>query len=66
MGAEAERCENRVTGRVTFFEYLGDVYRYHVDIGGVGLFADHAGMAPFGPGDQVLLGWSSRDMTVFR
>ncbi|MDF2763153.1 MAG: cysA [Rhodospirillales bacterium] len=66
IGSEAEVCENRILGRITFFEYLGDVYRYHVDVGGVGLFVDHAGMAPFGPGDQVLLGWSSRDMTVFQ
>ena len=66
MGVDAEGCENRIQGRVTFFEYLGDVYRYHVDAGGLALFVDYPGVAPFNPGDQVLLGWSSQDMTVYQ
>jgi hypothetical protein len=40
---EAASLPNRLSARVHFIEFLGDVYRYHLKAGALELAADHPG-----------------------
>lgn len=66
LESEADALPNRLTARVQFVEFLGDVYRYHLKAGAVELAADHASAAGLSPGDLATVGWRSADMKVFR
>ena len=63
---EASTLPNRLTARIHFIEFLGDVYRYHLKAGGLELAADHAGSIGHTVGDMIDIGWRSEDMRVFR
>jgi ABC-type Fe3+/spermidine/putrescine transport system ATPase subunit len=63
---EAATLPNRLTARVHFIEFLGDVYRYHLKAGALELAADHPGAIGRSVGDMVDIGWRSEDMRVFR
>lgn len=66
LGAAGEAQENRLRGCVSFVEYLGETYRYHVAAADLEFFVDQAGAGAFGPGEPVTAGWATADMTVFR
>jgi ABC-type Fe3+/spermidine/putrescine transport system ATPase subunit len=57
---------NTLRAKVHFVEFLGDVFRYHLQAGALEVFADHPGRIAQGSGDAVELGWQSEDMKVFQ
>ena len=63
---EAAPLPNRLSARIHFIEFLGDVYRYHMKAGALELAADHAGGAGLSVGDVIDIGWRTEDMKVFR
>jgi ABC-type Fe3+/spermidine/putrescine transport system ATPase subunit len=63
---EAAALPNRLTARIQFIEFLGDVYRYHLKAGALELAADHPGAIGRNVGDMVDIGWRSEDMRVFQ
>lgn len=63
---DASALPNRLTARIHFIEFLGDVYRYHLKSGALELAADHAGSIGRNIGDTVEIGWRNEDMRVFR
>lgn len=66
LTGEAASLPNRLTARIHFIEFLGDVYRYHLKSGALELAADHAGSIGRSVGDTVEIGWRNEDMRVFR
>jgi hypothetical protein len=65
LGQAADSCDNRLNCQVSFIEFLGETYRYHLKAGELDLFADHAGRGGFDVGHQVTVGWQSADMAAF-
>ncbi|MEA2781611.1 MAG: putative spermidine/putrescine transport system ATP-binding protein, partial [Rhodospirillaceae bacterium] len=65
LGAPAEQCDNRIPARLKFSEFLGDIHRYHLDVGGSVLVADRRSPLESRSGDPVTLGWNSNEMVVF-
>lgn len=61
-----QRLPNNVEATVKFIEFLGDFNRYHVRVGDIELFADHAGSLGCQPGATINVGWRTEDMKVFR
>ncbi|WP_395687896.1 ABC transporter ATP-binding protein [Aestuariivirga sp.] len=66
LAAEAASCPNRLSARVHFIEFLGDVYRYHMRAGALELAADHSGAIGLMAGDAIEVGWRNEDMRIFR
>lgn len=66
IGQSAAGCDNTVTATVSFTEFLGDVWRYHLNAGAVELLCDHAGPDQFEPGDTLPVGWDNANMSVFQ
>ena len=66
LGASAAERPNRLDARVSFIEFLGDVYRYHLKAGALEIFADNTGRAGHAVGETVAIGWHSSDMQVYR
>ena len=64
--SDAAALPNRLTARIHFIEFLGDVYRYHLKAGALELAADHAGSIGKSVGDMIDIGWRTEDMRVFR
>ncbi len=65
FGAAALVCQNRLKARVSFVEFLGSTYRYHLKAGAIELFCDHVGKAGLTVGDEAVVGWDEADMAVF-
>lgn len=65
LGSAAEPCENRLEAKVSFVEFLGEIYRYHLKAGELDLFGDHAGRGGFDVGHTVTVGWQTDDMAAF-
>jgi ABC-type Fe3+/spermidine/putrescine transport system ATPase subunit len=65
LGPAAESCDNRLSAQVSFVEFLGEIYRYHLKAGDLDLFADHAGRGGFDVGHRVTVGWQNADMAAF-
>jgi ABC-type Fe3+/spermidine/putrescine transport system ATPase subunit len=65
LGPAADSCDNSLNCQVSFVEFLGETYRYHLKAGELDLFADHAGRGGFDVGHQVTVGWQSADMAAF-
>jgi len=65
LGVAAQQCENRLDAQVSFVEFLGETYRYHLKAGELDLFADHAGRGGFEVGHRVTIGWQAADMAAF-
>ncbi|MCB1379259.1 MAG: ABC transporter ATP-binding protein [Alphaproteobacteria bacterium] len=66
LGADAEAMPNRISARVHFVEFLGDIYRYHLKVGALELFGDTTGRANHRVGEEVSVGWQSRDQQAFQ
>lgn len=66
LAADAAALPNRLSARIHFIEFLGDVYRYHLKSGALELAADHAGPIGRNVGDSIEIGWRNEDMRVFR
>jgi ABC-type Fe3+/spermidine/putrescine transport system ATPase subunit len=66
LGEDASRLPNRLTARISFIEFLGDVYRYHLTAGDLELFADHIGSIGNKVGEAIVVGWRSEDMKAFQ
>ena len=66
LGASAAERPNRLDARVSFIEFLGDVYRYHLKAGALEIFADNTGRAGHAVGETVAIGWHSSDMQAYR
>lgn len=66
LTSEAEGAPNRLTAKIQFVEFLGDVYRYHLKAGALEIFADHTGSIGCAAGDVVAVGWTTRDMEAFQ
>jgi ABC-type Fe3+/spermidine/putrescine transport system ATPase subunit len=66
LAGEGAALPNRLSARIHFVEFLGDVYRYHLKSGALELAADHAGAIGHGVGDTIQIGWRTEDMRVFR
>jgi len=58
-------AENYVAARVTDIEYLGGIYRIHVEANGSKLFLDSLAAPSIGPDHVVKIGWNSADATYF-
>jgi ABC-type Fe3+/spermidine/putrescine transport system ATPase subunit len=65
LGQSAEQCDNRISARLKFSEYLGDTHRYHLDVAGSILVADRRAPLESVSGEMVTLGWNSHEMIVF-
>jgi ABC-type Fe3+/spermidine/putrescine transport system ATPase subunit len=65
LAEQAAPAENRLTARIDFIEFLGDVYRYHLKAGALELFADHGGTLSCRSGDRIAVGWRTADMKLF-
>lgn len=66
LTGDAASLPNRLTARINFIEFLGDVYRYHLKAGALELAADHPGAIGSNVGDMVDIGWRCEDMRTFR
>lgn len=66
LGREATGCATQVPGRFRFREFLGESYRYHVEIEGSLLKIDHAAALDLAPGETVPLGWNAGAGVVFQ
>jgi ABC-type Fe3+/spermidine/putrescine transport system ATPase subunit len=66
VGDPAEQCENRLPVRVKFVEFLGNVYRYHLDAGSSVVVVDRRNPLGVPVGTTVTLGWNSSEMMVFQ
>ncbi len=65
LGSAAAQCENQLAAEVSFVEFLGEIYRYHLKSGELDLFADHPGRGGFDVGHRVTVGWHNDDMAAF-
>jgi ABC-type Fe3+/spermidine/putrescine transport system ATPase subunit len=66
LAGESAAMPNRLSARVHFIEFLGDVYRYHMKAGALELAADHPGTMGLAVGDAIEVGWRNEDMRIFR
>jgi ABC-type Fe3+/spermidine/putrescine transport system ATPase subunit len=66
LGDPAEQCENQLSVRLKFVEYLGEVYRYHLDVGNSTVVVDRRNPINVTIGDELRLGWNSHEMMVFQ
>ena len=66
LAGEATAFANRLTAKVQFIEFLGDVYRYHLKAGALEMFSDHPGPTGHNVGDMIDIGWKTGDMQAFR
>jgi hypothetical protein len=57
---------NRLSARIHFIEFLGEVYRYHMKAGALEIAADYPGAIGPTVGDMIDIGWRTEDMRIFR
>lgn len=66
IGGEATALPNRLRATVSFVEFLGDVYRYHLRAGALEPFSDCGGALGASSGEAIEIGWRSEDMKAFQ
>ena len=65
-GAAAAACPNRLTGRLTMVEFLGETHRYHLQAGRLRLVCDSKLRLGVDPGATLVVGWLNEDARWFR
>jgi ABC-type Fe3+/spermidine/putrescine transport system ATPase subunit len=63
---DAASMPNRLSARIHFIEFLGEVYRYHMKAGALEIAADYPGAIGPTVGDMIDIGWRTEDMRIFR
>jgi ABC-type Fe3+/spermidine/putrescine transport system ATPase subunit len=66
LGRDAQSCETQIEARFKFREFLGESYRYHVEVGDSVLKADHPAVLDLQPGEAIPLGWNSKEAVVYQ
>jgi ABC-type Fe3+/spermidine/putrescine transport system ATPase subunit len=66
LASASAACDTRIIGRFKLAEYLGESYRYHVEVGASILKIDQASLIDLQPGETVAIGWNASDAVVFQ